>query len=313
MKAKILFILSITNTDNKHAVNFTAYLDDLPEQSSPAKGTQDILTFFLDVFHIFCFFFFRMSSHPRAIPKCRSNQQTPSGPGDTKSSGEFGGGRASQWYIMWLLFDFFPAYAQGCVSQPHWHMLDPKHPPPVLSLFKMTQRLRGRLEPGEMPMFGLKQNWEGGVMSFHVFIHARLLSNPEAMTVAGWRWKGRLDVRRCGWRLCRSGIEPCRGCWLFNAAWHPSQYVSCSLRRPLQWPTPFWPYIGSRYSLRVVQTIWAFGKSSSLFWKKIIGFVFGVFSWWCHKEGMFLNFDKFCLTLGAKPMKYFLVQNCCGN
>jgi len=96
MKAKILFILSITNTDNKHAVNFTAYLDDLPEQSSPAKGTQDILTFFLDVFHIFCFFFFRMSSHPRAIPKCRSNQQTPSGPGDTKSSGEFGGGRASQ-------------------------------------------------------------------------------------------------------------------------------------------------------------------------------------------------------------------------
>ena len=68
-------------------------------------------------------------------------------------------------------------------------------------------------------------------MSFHEFIHARLISNSERIRVAAWRWKGRLDFRRCGWKLCRSGIEPYRGCWLLNAAWHPSLYVSCSLCR----------------------------------------------------------------------------------
>ena len=41
--------------------------------------------------------FFRMSSDPQAIPTSRSNQQTPSGPVDTKSSRAFGGRRASQW------------------------------------------------------------------------------------------------------------------------------------------------------------------------------------------------------------------------
>jgi len=25
---------------------------------------------------------------------------------------------------------------------------------------------------------------------------------------AAWRWKGRLDLRRCGWRLRRSGMKP---------------------------------------------------------------------------------------------------------
>jgi len=44
----------------------------------------------------FSHFFFRMSSNPQAIPPSHSNQQTPSGPGNIKSSREFGGWRASQ-------------------------------------------------------------------------------------------------------------------------------------------------------------------------------------------------------------------------
>jgi len=33
----------------------------------------------------------------------------------------------------------------------------------------------------------------GGVMSFHEFIYARLISNPEAIRAAAGRWKGCLD------------------------------------------------------------------------------------------------------------------------
>jgi len=91
-------------------------------------------------------------------------------------------------------------------------MLEQKRPTPVLSLLKVTQRLRGRLKLGERPKFGHKQNWEGGAMSFHEFIHALLISNPEAISGAVWRWKGRLNFRRCGCRLCRSGMEPQGGC-----------------------------------------------------------------------------------------------------
>ena len=62
-------------------------------------------------------------------------------------------------------------------------------------------------EPGERTMFKLRQNCEGGVMSFDEFTHARLISNPEAIRVAVERAP---DFRCCGWHLCtcRSGIEP---------------------------------------------------------------------------------------------------------
>jgi len=49
---------------------------------------------------------------------------------------------------------------------------------------------------------------EIGVMSLHESIHAFLISNPEAIRVAAWRWKGHLDLRRCGSRPCRSAIKP---------------------------------------------------------------------------------------------------------
>jgi len=35
--------------------------------------------------------------------------------------------------------------------------------------------LREMLKPGERPMFKLSQNWEGGVISFDDFTHARLI------------------------------------------------------------------------------------------------------------------------------------------
>jgi len=73
-------------------------------------------------------------------------------------------------------------------------MLETKRPTPVLSLFTVTQTLRGKLEPGERPMFGLKQNLEGGVMSFHEFIHTRLISNPEAIWVAAVERTPRLQT-----------------------------------------------------------------------------------------------------------------------
>jgi len=66
-------------------------------------------------------------------------------------------------------------------------MLEPKRPTPVLSLFEVTQRLRRRLKPGERPMFRFKQDWEGGVMSFHVFIHARLIQTQRLL---GWQRGG---------------------------------------------------------------------------------------------------------------------------
>ena len=135
-------------------------------------------------------------------------------PEDAKSSKEFGGreeGLAVINNVMYCLL--LPAYAQGCLSYPPLtHMLESKHSTPVLSLLKMTKRLWRRLEPGGRPMFGLTQNWEEGVMSFHEVIHALSISNPEAIRVAPWRWKGRLNFRRCEWRLCRSGIELQRRC-----------------------------------------------------------------------------------------------------
>jgi len=173
-------------------------------------------------------FFFRMISDPQAIPTNRSNQQTPFGSGPRRHQVVreiwWPEGFAMMNNVVCCLI-FISAFARGCLSQPHRHMLEAKRPTPVLILFKVTQRLRGRLEPGE------RQIWEGGVMSFRVFIHALLISNPEAIWVAPWRWKGCFDFRRCGWRLCRSGIESYRGCLLLNAASHPSLYVSCSLRR----------------------------------------------------------------------------------
>jgi len=55
---------------------------------------------------------------------------------------------------------------------PHGHMSEPKRPIPVLSRFAVAPRLHGRLELRGRPMFGLTQNWDGGVMSFHEFIYA---------------------------------------------------------------------------------------------------------------------------------------------
>ena len=56
-----------------------------------------------------------------------------------------------------------PGYSPTTVLEavslsPHWHTLEPKRPTPVLSLFKVAQKLRVKLEPGERRMFGLKQN-----------------------------------------------------------------------------------------------------------------------------------------------------------
>jgi len=131
---------------------------------------------------------------------------------------------------MWCAVWFSSPHVQEAVSlSSHWHMLEPKRPTPVVSLFKVIQRLRGRLEPGERPMFGLKQNWEGGVMSFHEFVYAHFISNPEAISFGGGKRASTSDAVR--WRLWRSGIEPQRGCLFLNAAWHPSLHVSCSLRR----------------------------------------------------------------------------------
>jgi len=61
-------------------------------------------------------------------------------------------------------------------------------------------------------------------MSFHVFFHALDLK-PRGYRVEVWRWKGRLDLRRCGRRLCSFGMELWRRYCMLNAAWHPSLYV----------------------------------------------------------------------------------------
>lgn len=61
-------------------------------------------------------------------------------------------------------------------------MLELKRLTPVLSLFKVTQMLQRRLKEGVRLMFRLGQNWEV-MLSFYEFIHALLVSNPEANRV----------------------------------------------------------------------------------------------------------------------------------
>ena len=104
---------------------------------------------------------------------------------------------------------------------PHWHMLGSKRSTPVLSLLKVTHLLGGRLKPGGRPMFRLKQNWEEVVMSFHEFIHALLISNPEWQHGVG---KGVSNSDAVIWDSADLGWNR-RGVWLLNAAWHPSLYV----------------------------------------------------------------------------------------
>jgi len=47
----------------------------------------------------------------------------------------------------------------------------------------VTHILQGRLNAVERPMLRLTQTWGRGVISFHKFIHALLISNPEARRV----------------------------------------------------------------------------------------------------------------------------------
>lgn len=67
--------------------------------------------------------FFLISSNPQAIPTGCPSQQTPSGPGEAKSSSEFGGLRASQWLnnVVCCLIPP-PVYARGCLSPPLTHV-----------------------------------------------------------------------------------------------------------------------------------------------------------------------------------------------
>jgi len=135
----------------------------------------------------FSFILFRMSSNPQAIPTSRSKQQTPSGLGDTKSSMEFSGCRASHWQTVLCAVWFSSLQMHKAVSiRAHRHTHEPKCTTPVLNVFKVTERLWVRLEPGARLMLGLKQNWERSVMS----MSSSMLFWSQTQRLLGWQHGG---------------------------------------------------------------------------------------------------------------------------
>ena len=75
---------------------------------------------------------------------------------------------------LWWCLILLAAYTHEAVSlSPHWHMSEPKRPITVLSLFKVTQRLRRRLEQGRNQLiFSGRNDWE---MLLYYFRYHNLL------------------------------------------------------------------------------------------------------------------------------------------
>jgi len=73
-------------------------------------------------------------------------------------------------------------------------------------------------------------------MSFHEFIHTLLISNPEAIRVAAWLLERAPRPQTLWFEALQMWDGTAEGCWLLNAAWHPSLYVSCSLSK-------FWDHV----------------------------------------------------------------------